>query len=153
MKRLLLLLLAVILFNCSEDDSNDNSLSDDPIVGEWIGYRHFQIEDNEWVSFDLDDDLSAYTDKRIFNSDGTFLLQEFYEGELEYEDEGLWERISDNEVKLTNNEFSMSFPMTTFCSDNILKINAELGELVAINYVRKSTYNPNNCDEVTYPNE
>ena len=43
MKQLLLLLLSLTLFNCSNDDDNT---PDDLIEGEWIGYKHFQIEDN-----------------------------------------------------------------------------------------------------------
>lgn len=151
MKNLLFLLLALTLFNCSDDDSNtDDVLTEDPLIGEWQRYKIFNYNDDteEWDLEDVDENI--FLDKYIFDADGTFTAQFFVMDELVSEEIQIWERQEDGMIYFIDTTQTYGFFAETFCSNNILKM------LYSENhreYFRKANYDTSACDEIVYENE
>ena len=91
MKKVLLLLLALTLFNCSNDDDSLSS-DGDPIVGEWKLYRYYTMSNGQWVTSDLDNESWTET----FNADGTYSWTEAGDS-----GSGTWERMPNGQLRIS----------------------------------------------------
>ncbi len=139
MKKVLLLLLALTLFNCSNDD---DAQSEDPIVGEWKLYRTVIVSNGQWETNDLGNDSRAET----FNADGTYSWTETGDSGA-----GTWERMPDGLYRITfSNGSFWQLGYNFYCGNNVASYGFLLQEY---SYLKKVGYNEDNCDEVTYPNQ
>lgn len=147
MKKVLLLLLALTLFNCSNDD---DSQSGDPIVGEWTMYRsiYYDYEFEKWISYDDYEDYEDYELRLTFSANGTYSVVE-KDDSFETSFSGKWEKMEGNFYKMTEDGESFRIQMEVLCSNNILKYGFFEDE---ISYAKKKSYDPNNCD-IDYEDE
>jgi hypothetical protein len=141
MKKVLFLLLALTLFNCSNDDDSQPGDGGDPIVGEWTLYRSIKMSNGQWETIDSDEESSTET----FNADGTYSWTE--EGDS---GSGTWERMPNGQYRIyfTDGVF-WQLSYNFYCGNNISSYGFLLQEY---SYFKKVGYNEDNCDEVTYPN-
>ena len=141
MKKVLLLLLALTLFNCSNDDDSLSS-DGDPIVGEWKLYRYYTMSNGQWVTSDLDNESWTET----FNADGTYSWTEAGDS-----GSGTWERMPDGLYRISFSDGPFwQLNYNFYCGNNVASYGFLLQEY---SYLKKVGYNEDNCDEVTYPNE
>lgn len=156
MKKLILLLFLLPLFNCS----NDDDVSGDPVVGEWETYLYLMKDfDDNWVdvadvfgdvgkltfNFKSDGKVSYQVPSMTFNGSwsksgsNTYLLR----GVFEYED---YEDFDEEE------EFEIfSIALEFLCNEQVFKIHADDNE-DEIMYFKRLSYDPEDCD-ITYENE
>ena len=141
MKKVLLLLLALTLFNCSNDDDSQSS-DGDPIVGEWKLYRYYTMSNGQWVTSDLDNESWTET----FNADGTYSWTEAGDS-----GSGTWERMPNGQLRISFSDGRFwQLTYNFYCGNNVASYGFLLQEY---SYLKKVGYNEDNCDEVTYPNE
>ncbi len=53
MKKFILLIIAMFLISCSDNDDDDNSIESDKIIGEWYLYKDIDLEDNSVELYEL----------------------------------------------------------------------------------------------------
>lgn len=150
MKKLLLLFFALTLFNCSDNESIEDEVIQDPLIGEWQRYKIFTYDTDaeEWNMEDVNENM--YLDKHIFEADGTFTALYYVNGDLASEEIQIWERGEDNMIYFIDTTQTYGFYADTFCSNNILKMQYSEGH---VEYFRKAEYDPSDCDEIVYENE
>lgn len=156
MKKLVLLLFLLPLFNCS----NDYDVSNDPVVGEWETYLYLMKDfDDNWVdvadvygdvgkmtfNFKSNGKVSYQVPTMAFNGSwrksgaNTYLLI----GVFEYEDDEDFDEEEETEAFPILLEF--------FCNDHVFKIHADDND-DEIMYFKRLSYDPEDCD-ITYENE
>ena len=113
----LILLLSVITLTFSSCDSDDDSSSQDPIIGIWNYHQGFENnEEYELSSCDKQDEIT-------FNSDGTFSSKSYYENEdeictLDNLSTGTWENLGDNLYEFIDDEDNYTSETTITFSDD-----------------------------------
>jgi len=140
MKKFIYLFLTVLIVSCS-DDSIDQS--NDPIIGEWTTYRSEEKESSEENS-----PWNVSTENQTHNvfADGTFIGSDGCTG--------VWESTG-------NTPFNYKFyyncdqseklvEVIFYCNNNIIRFTDDETIGRVYGYMKKSDYNPNNCNEVEY---
>ena len=156
MKKLVLLLFLLPLFNCS----NDDDVSDDPVVGEWETYLYLIKDfDDNWVdvadvfgnmgkmtfNFKSDGKVSYQVPSMAFNGSwsksgtNTYILR----GVFEYEDDEDFDEEEEFEI--------FSIALEFLCNEHVFKIHEDDNDN-EIMYFKRLSYDPEEC-EITYEHE
>ena len=138
MKKLIYLVLTVLITSCSSDGNSDQT--NDPLIGEWNAYR--SEENNGAGTWDV----STYSYTHNVLADGTFIGSDGCTG--------VWENTG-------NTPFNYKFYYNCsqdeelveaifYCNNNIIRFTDDDTIGYVYGYMKKSDYNPNNCNEVEY---
>ncbi|SNR53443.1 hypothetical protein SAMN06265371_104376 [Lutibacter agarilyticus] len=118
MKKFILLIIAMFLISCSDNDDDNNSIESDKIIGEWYLYKDIDLEDNSVELYELSD---SDIEKITFSSNGILLIS-FSEEGLNISFDGTWVNSGSDNYKLTLGEETITLKFT-FISNDEMKTN------------------------------